>query len=82
MALDAVFLTALCTELNRQTAGAKIDKVQMPERDQILLSIRSRQEGNSRLLLSAGTGTARVHITTRKYEQPAEPPMFCMLLRK
>lgn len=81
MALDAVFLTALCAELNGQVAGAKIDKVQQPERDQILLSIRSRQ-GNHRLLLSAGTGTARVHITTRKYEQPQEPPMFCMLLRK
>ncbi|MBQ5671519.1 MAG: NFACT family protein, partial [Oscillospiraceae bacterium] len=81
MALDAVFLTALCDELNHCVVGAKIDKVQQPERDQILLSIRSRQ-GNNRLLLSAGTGTARVHITTRKYEQPAEPPMFCMLLRK
>ena len=81
MALDAVFLTALCRELNAQVVGAKIDKVQMPERDQILLSIRSRQ-GNNRLLLSAGTGTARVHITAQKYEQPQEPPMFCMLLRK
>ena len=81
MALDAVFLTALCAELNQQVSGAKIDKVQMPERDQILLSIRSRQ-GNHRLLLSAGTGTARVHITAQKFEQPAEPPMFCMLLRK
>lgn len=81
MALDAVFLSALCNELNRQVTGAKIDKVQMPERDQILLSVRSRQ-GNSRLLLSAGTGTARAHITMQRYEQPAEPPMFCMLLRK
>ena len=58
MALDAVFLTALCAELNKQVSGAKIDKVQMPERDQILLSIRSRQ-GNNRLLLSAGALFAR-----------------------
>ena len=81
MALDAVFLTALCDELQKQVVGAKIDKVQQPERDQILLNIRSRQ-GNHRLLLSAGTGTARVHITAQKFEQPQEPPMFCMLLRK
>ena len=80
MGLDAVFLSALCREL-QQIVGAKIDKVQQPERDQILLSIRSRS-GNHRLLLSAGTGTARVHITARKFEQPQEPPMFCMLLRK
>ncbi len=81
MALDAVCLTALCNELHTQVSGAKIDKVQQPERDQILLSIRSRQ-GNHRLLLSAGSGTARVHITAQKFEQPKEPPMFCMLLRK
>lgn len=81
MALDAVFLTALCDELQRQVVGAKIDKVQQPERDRILLSIRSRQ-GNHRLLLSAGTGAARVHFTEQKFEQPQEPPMFCMLLRK
>lgn len=81
MALDAVFLTALCRELSQTIVGAKIDKVQQPERDQILLSIRSKA-GNNRLLVSAGTGTARVHITSQKYEQPQEPPMFCMLLRK
>ncbi len=81
MGLDAIFLTALCQELRQQVVGAKIDKVQQPERDQILLSIRSRS-GNHRLLLAAGTGTARVHITARKFEQPKEPPMFCMLLRK
>lgn len=81
MALDAVFLTALCDELQKTVVGAKIDKVQQPERDQLLLSIRSRQ-GNHKLLLSAGTGTARVHITAQKYEQPQEPPMFCMLMRK
>lgn len=81
MGLDAVFLNGLCAELQAQITGAKIDKVQQPERDQILLSIRSRN-GNHRLLLSAGTGTARVHITQQKFEQPNQPPMFCMLLRK
>ena len=82
MALDAVCLSALCKELSQTVVGAKIDKVQQPERDQILLSIRSREYGNSKLLLSVGSGSARVHMTSKKYEQPQEPPMFCMLLRK
>ena len=82
MALDAVFLSALCSELSETLVGAKIDKVQQPERDQLLLSVRFRTFGNSKLLLSAGSGSARIHLTSQKYEQPQEPPMFCMLMRK
>lgn len=81
MPLDSIFLSALTQELAGQITGAKIDKVQQPERDQLLLSLRSRN-GNCRLLISAGTGTARIHLTEQKYEQPQEPPMFCMLMRK
>ena len=81
MPLDAVFLSALTQELSAQVTGAKVDKVQQPERDVLLLSLRSRQ-GNCRLLISAGTGSARVHLTEQKFEQPQEPPMFCMLMRK
>lgn len=81
MPLDAVFLSALTAELSAQVTGAKIDKVQQPERDVLLLSLRSRT-GNCRMLISAGTGTARVHLTEQKFEQPQEPPMFCMLMRK
>lgn len=81
MPLDAVFLSALTVELSRQVTGAKIDKVQQPERDMLLLSLRSRT-GNCRMLISAGTGAARVHLTEQKFEQPQEPPMFCMLMRK
>ena len=81
MPLDAVFLSALTQELSEQVTGAKIDKVQQPERDMLLLSLRSRT-GNCRMLISAGTGTARVHLTEQKFEQPQTPPMFCMLMRK
>ena len=59
MALDAIYLSALTRELAEKITGAKIDKVQQPERDQLLLSLRSRN-GNCRLLISAGTGTAPV----------------------
>ena len=81
MPLDAICLSALCAELSHSLTGAKIDKVQQPERDMILLSLRAGHE-NKKLLLAAGTGNARVHVTTAAFENPAEPPMFCMLLRK
>lgn len=81
MPLDAICLSALTNELSEKLAGAKIDKIQQPERDMILLSMRGRGE-NLRLLIAAGTGNARVHLTKSAFENPAEPPMFCMLLRK
>ena len=81
MPLDAICLSALRDELAQRLEGAKIDKIQQPERDMILLSLRGKGE-NLRLLIAAGTGNARVHLTGASFENPAEPPMFCMLLRK
>ncbi len=81
MPLDAVCLSALAAELAPELEGAKIEKVQQPERDLLLLSLRTKS-GNRKLLLSAGVGSARAHFTAESMENPAEPPMFCMLLRK
>ena len=81
MPLDAVCLTALLRELAPELEGARIDKVQQPERDLLLLSVYTRS-GARRLLISAGVGSARLHFTRERYENPETPPMFCMLLRK
>jgi len=81
MPLDAVALRALVNELKPRLEGGRIDKVQMPERDALLLSVRGQGE-NLRLLMSANVGAARMHLTEASYENPAEPPMFCMLMRK
>ena len=81
MPLDAITLSALTAELKEKLEGGRIDKVQQPERDMLLLALRAKGE-NLRLLLAAGTGNARVHLTESSFENPAEPPMFCMLLRK
>lgn len=81
MPLDAITISALTSELKEKLEGGRIDKVQQPERDMLLFSLRSKGE-NLRLLIAAGTGNARVHITEASFENPAEPPMFCMLMRK
>ena len=81
MPLDAVCLAALSQELRGRIIGMRIDKVQQPERDLLLFSLRGGHDA-ARLLLCAGTGSARVHLTEENFEQPAQPPMFCMLLRK
>ena len=78
MPLDAICLRALTAELQQSLAGARIDKVQQPARDQIVLLLR----GNLRLLISANPNQPRLQLTEELRENPAEPPMFCMLLRK
>ena len=78
MALDAVCLRAVLEELRPQLLDLRIDKVQQPSRDQVILLLR----GNKRLLLNAGAGSPRIHLTELLRDNPAEPPMFCMLLRK
>ena len=81
MALDAILLSALAKELAPKLEGARIDKVQQPERDSVLISVRNNGE-NMRLLINAGAGSGRIQLTSQSFENPAEPPMFCMLLRK
>ena len=81
MPLDAICLNALAHELRGEVVGARIDKVQQPGHDTLILTLRNHKK-NFRLLVSAGVGKARVHITTESFENPQSPPMFCMLLRK
>jgi len=80
MQIDVLTIGALAEELETRITGGKIDRVNMPRPDLILLQIHTRSE-NLRLVLSCGSG-ARCCITEKKYENPAEPPMLCMLLRK
>ncbi len=81
MPLDAVTVYALTDELSNMCLGAKIDKVQQPERSMVIFHLRTNG-GNKKLLVSVGSGNARAHLTSAAFENPAEPPMFCMLLRK
>ena len=78
MPLDAVCLEAVLEELRPRLLGLRIDKVQQPARDQVILLLR----GNQRLLLNAGANAPRIQLTELTRDNPAEPPMFCMLLRK
>ncbi len=81
MALDGVAVNALSKELNKKLTGGRIDKIHQPEQGEIIMHIRCGGE-NLRLLLCANPSFPRVHLTASSKENPASPPMFCMLLRK
>lgn len=81
MPLDAICLGAVTEELNHVLAGCRVEKVYQPDRDEIVLQTRG-QGGARRLLVSIAAGAPRVHFIDAARENPATPPMFCMLLRK
>lgn len=80
MALDGAFLYAVKNELS-VLIGGRVEKIHQPSREEIIISIRTRQ-GGKKLFISANAGSARVHITELSVDNPQTPPMFCMLLRK
>ena len=81
MAFDAFFLSAVLEEVRVRCIGGRIDKIHQPSRDTLIIQMHSR-EYRSKLLFAANPTAPRLHLTTASPENPAEPPMFCMLLRK
>lgn len=81
MPMDGLTLQFVARELNAKLAQGRIDKVAQPEKDELVLLIRSQGE-NHRLLLCDSPNNARAHITGQNLSNPMEPPMFCMLMRK
>jgi len=80
MAFDAYYLTAVLEEI-RGLQDARVEKIHQPSRDTVILHLRHR-EGREKLLLAANPTAPRLHLTSANPENPAQPPMFCMLLRK
>ena len=81
MALDGAFLRHIKRELEEKLVGARVDKIHQPNREELVVAFRTR-EAAYRVLFSARANSARVHFTSIPLENPKQPPMLCMLLRK
>ena len=81
MALDGIFLRKVRNELHSQAVGMRVDRVNQPTKDEIILNLRGRNY-NKKLLICVRADSARVHFTEHNIDNPPVPPMFCMLLRK
>lgn len=81
MAYDAGMLRFVIAEINEKLTGGKVEKIYQPTRDEVVLIIR-RGGSEYRLDISAGGNGSHMNITALKPENPANPPMFCMMLRK
>ena len=80
MALDGIFLSSIVSELKDSLLETKIDKINQPEKDEILLTFRGIK--NKKLLISASPTYPRIHFTSILKDNPKVAPMFCMVLRK
>lgn len=81
MAFDGVMLAAIAAELAEKLTGGRIDRINQPRGDELNLQIRSHGQ-NYRLLISAHATQARIHLAATKKDNPLQPPLFCMVLRK
>lgn len=80
MAFDGGFLHRTVAELNN-AVDSHVDKIYQPSKDELVLLLR-KKDFSKRLLICVRQGSARIQFTENKYENPASPPMFCMLIRK
>lgn len=82
MAFDGIVINSLVRELKKKLVNSKVDKVYQPEKDEICLKIRGREE-NFKLIISASASNPRIYLA-EKYEKnnPKKAPLFCMTLRK
>ena len=80
MAFDAFYMSAVLQEI-RALGECRVEKIHQPSRDTLILLLKHK-EGRAKLLFAANPAAPRLHLTAASPENPPEPPMFCMLLRK
>lgn len=91
MAFDAGLMAAVVHELDCTISNSRAEKIYQPSKDMIILALKCERKsdmpegarGDSvRLCIDAGASNPRINLTAANPENPAKPPMFCMLLRK
>ncbi|GAE91694.1 fibronectin/fibrinogen-binding protein [Gracilibacillus boraciitolerans JCM 21714] len=81
MVFDGIVTRAVTHELNQGLSSGRVLKIYQPTETELLFTIRTFRE-NKQLLISAHSSYARIHFTKDIYDNPTEPSMYCMMLRK
>lgn len=82
MAFDGITIANIAKELNDTLTGGRIYKIAQPENDELLLTIKTTDGGQRRLLISASASLPLIYLTEKNKPSPMTAPGFCMLLRK
>ncbi len=81
MAFDGVTIANIVWELKQKLQGGRLYKIAQPEEDELLITVKTNN-GQSRLLISAGASLPLIYLTEDNKPSPMTAPNFCMLLRK
>ncbi|MBO6133645.1 MAG: NFACT family protein [Lachnospiraceae bacterium] len=82
MAFDGVTVAALTKEIGERVMGGRLYKINQPEPDEILLTIKAESGRMEKLLISAGASLPFAYFTEKSFTNPISAPVFCMVLRK
>ncbi len=81
MAFDGIMTWAISEELSQKLTLGKIEKIYQPESESLVFIIHTK-DGRFRLYASASGNAPHICLTQRDFENPQQPPIFCMILRK
>lgn len=81
MALDGILLNLAKKEILDGAQFSRVEKIHQPSREELVIHLRGKG-GGKKLFLSVRANSPRIHFTQHAPENPATPPMFCMLMRK
>ena len=81
MAFDGIAVAAVVKELQDKLNGGRISKIAQPEKDALMLTIKSTS-GQYRLFMSADASLPLVYLCSTNKPSPITAPAFCMLMRK
>lgn len=81
MAFDGIMTWAISEELSQKLTLGKIEKIYQPESESLVFIIHTK-DGRFRLYASASGNAPHICLTEREFENPQQPPIFCMILRK
>lgn len=81
MPFDGITIKAVALELKEKLMDARIEKIFMPEKDEVILNLRNHK-GSFKLKISVNPSCSGIYITKFSQKNPSVPPNFCMFLRK
>ena len=81
MAFDGIFVYKLLNEISEKAADTRVEKIYQPSKDELVILLR-KKSFSEKLLISVRNSCTYMAFIDRPIENPASPPMFCMLMRK
>ncbi len=81
MAYDGIVTCAMAHELHHTLQGGRIEKIYQPEREELVLLVRTKT-GRHKVYLSCAGNHCGIYLSQESYTNPPQPSGFCMLLRK